>query len=60
MDLLFLGRAQPTKWTLNGQDQARSQDQIWGVQNPQKVDLLDPKGEFFEPNPLNPPTKTQF
>ena len=32
----------------------------WGVQNPPKVDLLDPKSGLFEPHPFNPPTKTPF
>ena len=27
--------------------QACSQDRFWGVQNPQKVDLLDPKSGLF-------------
>ena len=30
-----------------------------GVQDPSKVDLLDPKSGFFE-HPLKPPTKTPF
>ena len=31
-----------------------------GVQNPQNVDLLDPKSGLFEPHPLNPLTNTLF
>ena len=36
--------------------QAGSQDR-WGVRDPPKVDLLDPKSGLFETHPLNPPTK---
>ena len=31
-----------------------------GVRNPQNVDLLDPKGEVFEPHPLKSLTNTPF
>ena len=38
---------------------SRSQDRFWGVQDPQKVGLLEPKSGLFEPHPLNPPTFTK-
>ena len=47
-------------WTFRPSCQARSQDRFWGLRDPQKVNLLDTKSGLFEPNPLNPPTKTPF
>ena len=41
-------------------NQARSQDQFWGVRDPQKVDLLGPNSGLSWTSPPYPPTKTAF
>ena len=41
-------------------NQARSQNRFWGVRNPQKVDLLDPKKWTFLNLTPYPPTKNPF